>query len=93
MDGAIARLDAMIAAARDCHGAEIALATCSAITPAMAAGMEERAGIPVIKIDQPMAEAAAAAGRRIAIAVTFPPTEPITRSLIAEQAARRDSNP
>lgn len=89
MAESLARLDAMIAAARDCYGAELALATCSAITAGMAAGMELRAGIPVVKIDQPMAQAAVAAGRRIGVAVTFPPTEPVTRALLVEEGARR----
>lgn len=89
MDASIARLDSMIAAARDCYGVRLALATCSAITPAMAAGMEQRAGIPVVKIDQPMARAAVGTGRRIGLAVTFPPTEPVTRALLAEEAALR----
>ena len=89
MEESLARLDAMTAGARDGYGVELALATCSAITPAMAAGMERRAGIPVVKIDQPMAQAAVAAGRRVGVAVTFPPTEPVTRALLLEEAARQ----
>lgn len=88
MEDAIARLEAMMEAARDCYGSALALATCSAITVGMAEGMERHCGFPVVKIDAPMAKAAVEAGRRIGMVVSFPPTEPVTRALILEQAAR-----
>lgn len=87
-DGAAAedRLAAMLATAREVYGAEAALLTCSAVTPAMLESLRARAGIPVLKIDEPMAAAAVRAGRRLGVVVTFPPTLETTSRLIESAA-------
>lgn len=81
------RLREMLAAARTTYAAEAALVTCSSVSTAMIATLAENSPMPVVKIDQPMAELAVACGSRIGVAVTFPPTEAPTRSLLAQAAA------
>ena len=84
---ALRRLGEMIAAARDTHGAELALITCSSVTTEMAAELRARLGIPILKIDYPMARLAVRTGRRIGVAATFPPTLVPTGSLLLAAAA------
>jgi aspartate/glutamate racemase len=84
---ALRRLGEMIAAARDTHGAELALITCSSVTMEMAAELRARLGLPILKIDYPMARLAVRTGRRIGVAATFPPTLVPTGSLLLAAAA------
>lgn len=81
------RLHEMLGAARDTYHAEAAMITCSAVPRSMLAPLQERARIPVFKIDGPMARRAVKAGNRIGVAVTFPPTAELTRNLLLETAA------
>ncbi|MEW9516269.1 aspartate/glutamate racemase family protein [Streptomyces tubercidicus] len=76
---------ALAEAARD--GARSALCTCSTIgSVAEAAGAA--LGLPVLRVDRPMASAAVAAGPRIAVLATVESTLAPTEALIAEEAQR-----
>lgn len=87
LTGAEVRLGQMLATAKDQYGARAALVTCSAVTPAIIASLADSAGIPVLKIDNPMADEAVRACSRIGVVITFRPTlEPTTRLL--EESAR-----
>lgn len=68
------------------YHAQAALVTCSAATLDMMRRMEKASPVPLVKIDLPMARAAVAAGSKIGILVTFPPTVEPAKALIAEVA-------
>ncbi|MBB4766749.1 aspartate/glutamate racemase family protein [Amorphoplanes digitatis] len=65
-------------------GADLVVCTCSTI-----GGQTERvgAGVPVLRLDRPMAEAAVAIGGRIAVVATVESTLAPTRALLLECAA------
>jgi hypothetical protein len=81
-----ARIDARLHELAD-RGAEVILCTCSTL-----GGHVERRtadlGVPVLRIDRPMAEAAVAAGARIAMLATVDSTLAPTRALLLDAAAR-----
>ncbi len=84
------RLAEMIRVAQEAYGAELVMITCSAVPKNM---MERLRGSyalpglkPVLKIDEPMARQAVAAGKKIGVVVTFPPTLEPTRKLLTEAA-------
>jgi Asp/Glu/hydantoin racemase len=81
------RLASMIGVGRDTHGARAALLTCSSVTGATLAALRAGAAIPVVKIDEGMARAAVAVGRRLGVLATFPPTLAPTRALLEAAAA------
>jgi aspartate/glutamate racemase len=81
------RLTEMVATGRDLYGAELALLCCSAVTKQMLAEIGAAAGIHLLKIDVPMTRMAVAAGARIGVIVTFPPTQAITHALLDDAAA------
>ena len=84
-DGIRARTrDALLAAS---EGARLVLCTCSTVGPGADDAAAE-AGVPVLRIDRPMAEAAVAAGTRITVAATLATTIGPTVGLV-EDAARR----
>jgi Asp/Glu/hydantoin racemase len=67
-------------------GADFILVTCSSIGPAV----EEAATsthIPVLRVDQPMADAAVRAGRRVGVIATLPTTLNPTADLVRRRAA------
>jgi aspartate/glutamate racemase len=66
--------------------ADAVLLTCSSISE-YAAGLSESAGIPVLRVDEAVADAAVAAGRRIAVIATLPTTLGPSVRLVAERAA------
>ncbi|MFC7303666.1 aspartate/glutamate racemase family protein [Streptomyces monticola] len=77
--------EAVVGAGRD--GAGAVLCTCSTIGGvAEAAG--QAAGVPVVRVDRPMAVAAVAAGRRIAVVAALDSTLGPTLALVEEEAAR-----
>lgn len=80
-----ARLEDLVRAARSA-GADAVMLTCSSIS-AYAAPLADRVGIRVLRIDEAMADAAVAAGERIAVIATLPTTLGPTAALIAERAA------
>lgn len=69
------------------EGADLVLCTCStigAVTEARAAAV----GVPLVRVDRPMAAAAVAAGRSVAVVATLKSTLGPTRALVEEEAAR-----
>jgi Asp/Glu/hydantoin racemase len=68
-------------------GAEYILVTCSSIGRAVetAAGL---VGVPVLRVDQPMADQAVQTGRRIGVVATLPTTLEPTADLIQRRAQR-----
>jgi aspartate/glutamate racemase len=86
-DTVFARLREMIGAARTVYGAELVMITCSSVPLTMARDISKESGLPVIKIDGPMARRAVEAGSRIGVAVTFRPTIEPTSKLLRETAA------
>ncbi|MBF9141083.1 aspartate/glutamate racemase family protein [Hymenobacter properus] len=67
-------------------GADYVLVTCSSIGAAVeqAAGL---AGVPVLRVDQPMADEAVRTGRRIGVIATLPTTLGPTADLVQRRAA------
>jgi Asp/Glu/hydantoin racemase len=88
MHSAKARLASMIAVARDEYRAGFILLTCSAVPAAILEELRRGAGVPALKIDEPMCEAAVEAGSRIGVVASFPPTSATTRELLLQAAAR-----
>ncbi|MFF3334553.1 aspartate/glutamate racemase family protein [Streptomyces sp. NPDC002888] len=81
-DDVRAAIDRLVA-----EGARAVLCTCSsigAVAEAYAAG----AGVPVLRVDRPMAAAAVAAGSRVVVLATVESTFAPTRTLIEEEAHR-----
>src|SRR6476619_3015956 len=68
-------------------GADYILVTCSSIGRAVetAAGL---AGVPVVRVDQPMADAAVQAGAKIGVIATLPTTLEPTADLIERRAMK-----
>ncbi|MFK4791222.1 aspartate/glutamate racemase family protein [Microbacterium sp. ZW T5_56] len=79
------RLEDLVRAARDAQ-ASVVMLTCSSISE-FAAPLSERLGIPVLRIDEAMADRAVAQGSRIAVIATLSTTLAPTTRLIAERAA------
>jgi Asp/Glu/hydantoin racemase len=66
-------------------GAEAILLTCSSISE-LAAATAERVGLPILRIDEAMADEAVATGNRIAVLATLATTSGPTTRLIEERA-------
>jgi Asp/Glu/hydantoin racemase len=66
-------------------GADYILVTCSSIGPAVEAGAK-LIGVPVLRVDQPMADRAVATGRRIGVIATLRTTLEPTADLIHRRA-------
>jgi Asp/Glu/hydantoin racemase len=66
-------------------GADIILVTCSSIGPAVDAAAS-LIGVPVLRVDQPMADRAVATGRRVGVIATLPTTLEPTAELIRRRA-------
>lgn len=67
-------------------GADFILVTCSSIGPAVEAGAK-LTGVPVLRVDQPMADRAVQTGSRIGIIATLATTLEPTADLIQRRAA------
>ena len=67
-------------------GADAVMFTCSSISE-LAAPAAAAAGVSVLRVDEAMADAAVAAGRRISVLATLPTTCRPTLGLIEERAA------
>lgn len=80
------RVGAYIASA-EAGGADHVLVTCSSIGPAVEASAPF-AGVPVLRVDQPMADAAVQTGRRIGVIATLSTTLEPTADLVRRRAAR-----
>lgn len=81
------RLRAMMQAACDVYASELAMVTCSSVTLETTRRLEAEFGIPVIKIDGPMARKAVGLGSRIGVVVTFEGTIKPTSRLLEDTAA------
>ena len=69
------------------EGAALVLCTCSTVGPG-ADDAAAQAGVPILRVDRPMAEAAVQAGRRITVAATLATTIGPTADLVADAARR-----
>lgn len=67
-------------------GADYIMVTCSSIGPAVEAAAK-LIGVPVLRVDQPMADQAVAAGHKIGVIATLRTTLEPTADLIAHRAA------
>ena len=66
-------------------GADYIMVTCSSIGPAVEAAAKAR-GVPVLRVDQPMADKAVASGKRIGVIATLRTTLEPTADLISRRA-------
>ncbi len=66
-------------------GADYIMVTCSSIGPAVEAGAKLM-GVPVLRVDQPMADQAVATGKRIGVIATLATTLEPTADLIQRRA-------
>lgn len=82
----IARRVAGYIASAEAGGADRILVTCSSIGPAVEAAAPF-AGVPVLRVDRPMADEAVRLGRRIGVIATLPTTLHPTSDLVARRAA------
>lgn len=78
------RVQAYVTSA-EAGGADHILVTCSSIGPAVEAAARFCA-VPVLRVDQPMADAAVAAGSRIGVIATLPTTLEPTADLVTRRA-------
>jgi len=67
-------------------GADYILVTCSSIGPAVEAGAK-LIGVPVLRVDQPMADQAVTVGKKIGVIATLATTLEPTADLISRRAA------
>jgi len=79
------RVEAYITSA-EAGGADHILVTCSSIGPAVEASAPFSA-VPVLRVDQPMADLAVQTGRRIGVIATLPTTLEPTADLVRRRAA------
>jgi len=82
----IARRVANYLESAELAGADYIMVTCSSIGPAVEAGAKLR-GVPVLRVDQPMADKAVATGKRIGVIATLSTTLEPTADLIQRRAA------
>lgn len=79
------RVQAYITSA-EAGGADYVLVTCSSIGPAVEASAAFSA-VPVLRVDQPMADQAVQTGKRIGVIATLPTTLNPTKELVQRRAA------
>jgi Asp/Glu/hydantoin racemase len=83
----IARRVAAYLESAELAGADYIMVTCSSIGPAVEAAAK-LIGVPVLRVDQPMADQAATTGRRIGVIATLRTTLEPTADLISRRAAQ-----
>jgi Asp/Glu/hydantoin racemase len=81
------RLTQMLDVAVGTYGAELVMLTCSALSTSFVSELEQDAGVPVFKIDDPMGADAVRSGNRLGVVITFRPTTEPTCSLLRNAAA------
>ena len=82
----IARRVAAYLESAELAGADYIMVTCSSIGPAVEAAAK-LIGVPVLRVDQPMADKAASTGKRIGVIATLRTTLEPTADLISRRAA------
>lgn len=82
----IARRVAGYISSAEAGGADLVLVTCSSIGPAVEAAAPFCA-VPVVRVDEPMADRAVQTGRRIGVIATLPTTLNPTADLVRRRAA------
>jgi len=82
----IARRVAAYLESAELAGADYIMVTCSSIGPAVEAAAK-LIGVPVLRVDQPMADQAASAGKKIGVIATLRTTLEPTADLISRRAA------
>jgi Asp/Glu/hydantoin racemase len=82
----IARRVAAYLESAELAGADYIIVTCSSIGPAVEAAAK-LIGVPVLRMDQPMADKAATTGKRIGVVATLRTTLEPTADLISRRAA------
>jgi Asp/Glu/hydantoin racemase len=82
----IARRVAAYLESAELAGADYIIVTCSSIGPAVEAAAK-LIGVPVLRVDQPMADKAATTGKRIGVVATLRTTLEPTADLISRRAA------
>jgi Asp/Glu/hydantoin racemase len=82
----IARRVANYLESAELAGADYIMVTCSSIGPAVEAGAKLM-GVPVLRVDQPMADQAVTAGKKIGVIATLSTTLEPTADLIRRRAA------
>ncbi len=85
------RLQNLVEAAKEA-GAQVAMYTCSSISET-AAAVSESAGLPVLRIDEAMADQAVSQAQSITVLATLPTTCGPTVRLLEERAARQGKSP
>ncbi|MFD4960068.1 aspartate/glutamate racemase family protein [Microbacterium sp. NPDC058389] len=73
-------------------GADAVMLTCSSIS-ALAAAAARDTGVPVLRVDEALADAAVRSGRRIRVLATLETTRRPTLALLAERAALAGADP
>jgi Asp/Glu/hydantoin racemase len=86
LTASIARRVAGYLESAELAGADYIMVTCSSIGPAVEAGAK-LTGVPVLRVDQPMADKAVGLGRRIGVIATLRTTLEPTADLIQRRAA------
>ena len=81
----IARRVASYLESAELAGADYIMVTCSSIGPAVEAGAKLM-GVPVLRVDQPMADQAVATGKKIGVVATLSTTLEPTADLILRRA-------
>lgn len=89
--GVAARVAELVRAAKTA-GADAVMLTCSSISQ-LAVTTADEVGIPVLRIDEAMADEAVATGDRIAVLATLPTTLEPTLALIGERADLAGARP
>ena len=82
----IARRVANYLESAELAGADYIMVTCSSIGPAVEAGAKLM-GVPVLRVDQPMADRAVATAKKIGVIATLATTLEPTADLISRRAA------
>lgn len=86
-----ARLESIVSAAK-ASGADAVMLTCSSIS-GFASELESAVGIPVLRIDEAMADQAVASGGRVTVIATLPTTSAPTTALLEERAQLLGTSP
>lgn len=88
-DGVERRMAELLEYALKHEAPQLALLSCSAARRDLPSRLETRSGIPVFKIDEILARRAVAAGSRLGLVVSFPPSRAAVENLLRATAAEQ----